>query len=316
MRDELESLLTRALALDRHFARLMEGDPAGSTAPLQDSVIRPLSAAFEELTGEPPAVRPGDETTDGLWELARDVTRFRAAGDVPPGVPEAAAALQHLAALSADDPEARLAELAALQAGLQPQIQVAPDGPYLVTNATKITDWLGGAIRALPQMALCRCGASETKPLCDGSHARVGFSGAKDQGRVPDQQDAYDGVQVTVTDNRGLCAHSGFCTDRLSTVFRQGTEPFVAPSGGRMDEIMRAVRACPSGALGYAIDGRTGPPPEREPGIEVSKDGPYRVTGGIPLVDAGPRNTGGSDEHYSLCRCGHSQNKPFCSGMH
>jgi pimeloyl-ACP methyl ester carboxylesterase len=27
-------------------------------------------------------------------------------------------------------------------------------------------------------------------------------------------------------------------------------------------------------------------------------------------------NAGASLEHYSLCRCGHSQNKPFCSGMH
>jgi hypothetical protein len=37
--------------------------------------------------------------------------------------------------------------------------------------------------------------------------------------------------------NRGLCQHSGFCTDRLSSVFRAGEEPFVTPSGGRMDEI-------------------------------------------------------------------------------
>jgi truncated hemoglobin YjbI len=29
-----------------------------------------------------------------------------------------------------------------------------------------------------------------------------------------------------------------------------------------------------------------------------------------------PRAAGSSREHYALCRCGHSQNKPFCSGMH
>jgi truncated hemoglobin YjbI len=44
------------------------------------------------------------------------------------------------------------------------------------------------------------------------------------------------------------------------------------------------------------------------------------VTGGIPLVyqNGAPvaRNAGASLEHYSLCRCGQSQNKPFCSGMH
>jgi truncated hemoglobin YjbI len=44
------------------------------------------------------------------------------------------------------------------------------------------------------------------------------------------------------------------------------------------------------------------------------------VTGGIPLVDAlgadVARAAGSSREHYALCRCGHSRNKPFCSGMH
>jgi truncated hemoglobin YjbI len=44
------------------------------------------------------------------------------------------------------------------------------------------------------------------------------------------------------------------------------------------------------------------------------------VTGTIPLTDAAgvdvPRAAGSSREHYALCRCGHSQNKPFCSGMH
>ena len=108
-------------------------------------------------------------------------------------------------------------------------------------------------------------------------------------------------------------------------MFRAGAEPFVAPSGGRLDEIIRAVRDCPSGALSLALgkeearllvdwDG------EREAAIEVSLDGPYRVTGAIPLTDAAgtdvARAAGSSREHYALCRCGHSRNKPFCSGMH
>ena len=108
-------------------------------------------------------------------------------------------------------------------------------------------------------------------------------------------------------------------------MFRTGAEPFVAPSGGRMDEIIRAVRDCPSGALSYAIDGTEAREQvdwdgTRDPAIEVTKDGPYRVTGQISLIDADgtleARNEGGSLEHYALCRCGHSQNKPFCSGMH
>jgi CDGSH-type Zn-finger protein/truncated hemoglobin YjbI len=173
-------------------------------------------------------------------------------------------------------------------------------------------------------MALCRCGESVIKPVCDGACATNGFSEKKDAKRVPDRRDTYQGVQLTVFDNRGICQHSGLCTDRLNTVFHTDGA-FVTPSGGRMDEIIRAVRDCPSGALSYAVDGieargQVDWDNSREATIEVSKDGPYRITGGIPLTDAHAesvrRAQGSSLEHYALCRCGHSQNKPFCSGMH
>ena len=100
----------------------------------------------------------------------------------------------------------------------------------------------------------------------------------------------------------------------------------MAPSGGRMDgKTIRAVRDCPSGALSYAIDGVEARADVdhhdvRPPNIEVSKDGPYRVSGNVVVLDADGnevfRNAGASKEHYALCRCGHAQNKPFCTGMH
>ena len=158
------------------------------------------------------------------------------------------------------------------------------------------------------------------KPFCDGTHARINFVDAKDRKRVPDRRDAYSTKGLTVLDNRGTCAHSGFCTDRLPSVFRVGTEPFVDPDGADASAAILAVKSCPSGALSYAVDGHEAPDEQRPPKIEVSKDGPYRITGRIPLVDdhgrPPPRNEGASLERYSLCRCGHSQNKPFCSGMH
>ncbi len=209
------------------------------------------------------------------------------------------------------------------QSGSEPAIQVSLDGPYSVTNVSEFRNWLGEELAVKTEMALCRCGQSSTKPYCDGSHVKANFSGAKDPNRVPDKRAAYKGQQAEIFDNRGICAHSGFCTDRLASVFHAGKEPFITPSGGRLDEIMQAVRACPSGALSYGLDGmesRAHVDQPRTAAIEVSKDGPYRITGGIRLVDeAGndvPRAEGSSREHYSLCRCGHSQNKPFCSGMH
>jgi truncated hemoglobin YjbI/uncharacterized Fe-S cluster protein YjdI len=163
------------------------------------------------------------------------------------------------------------------------------------------------------------------KPYCDGSHTTNAFSDAKDPKRVPDRRDTYAGEQVSILDNRGTCQHSGFCTDRLPNAFHAKAEPFVTASGGRMDEIIRAVRDCPSGAFSYAIDGVEARDSvdfhgTRPPSIEVTKDGPYRITGAIALEEADGgdvvRNAGASREHFALCRCGHALNKPFCTGMH
>ena len=310
-----QALVARAQAL---AARATEGDGVGER--LRRSVIRPLEAAAGARNGAVPA-------DDDLWALATDATRLRAQTDSP-ALQEATAALQELALRSVAGDEtraARLADLRLLQADVPSAIQAAHNGPYLVTNAEHMTDWLGRELEVLPQMSLCRCGESAIKPLCDGACAEIGFDDAKDPDRVPDHRDSYEGLQLTVLDNRGICQHAGLCSDRLANVFRAGKEPFVAPSGGRMDEIIRAVRACPSGALSFGIDGHEARGEvdhghTREPAIEVSKDGPYRVTGGIPLKDAAgndeQRAHGASREHYALCRCGHSQNKPFCSGMH
>lgn len=295
--------------------RASVGDEAVATR-LDRSVLRPLAQITE---GSEAATTGAD-----LADTARHATRLRARARAPVELIEATAALQDLACQAAAD-GGLLGELRALQAGLERVIEPAPDGPYLATNVETLTDWLGCELPARPQMALCRCGASKSKPFCDGSHAETGFTDAKSPDRVCDQRDTYVGLQVTVHDNRGICQHSGFCTDRLSTVFRADDDRFVHPSGGRMDEIIRAVRDCPSGALSYAIDGveareEVDRHETRPPVIEVTKDGPYRVTGAIPLRSPGgedvARAEGSSREHYALCRCGQSQNKPFCSGMH
>jgi CDGSH-type Zn-finger protein/truncated hemoglobin YjbI len=327
------------------------GEQAVIVPRLVDSVLRPLAHALSAPESapsagqpgtEPPAAAPGDAVASSgaperptqagrVWELAKTATglraRLEAAGACPPELAEATAALQDLAVklAPAGQESARLDELWQLQSSLRSVVQAEHNGPYLATNVPMLADYLGGEQRPAPQLALCRCGASSMKPLCDGSHARVGFTEAKDPNRVPDHRDAYDGQQVGILDNRGICQHSGLCTDRLAAVFRTNAEPFVAPSGGRMDEIIRAVRDCPSGALSYAIDGTEARDQvdwdgTRPPAIEVTKDGPYRIRGHLPLLDAEGNPTaraeGASMEHYALCRCGRSQNKPFCSGMH
>ncbi len=310
------------------------------TTRLRERVLRPLAEALFQLDTGPlammsaglqPARHGREEPLEKqLRSLALVATKTRAEFPAGPAeLLEGTAGLQDLAATyaTASDLERAsfLAQCRAEQSGLDGSIQLVGNGPYLLTNIDRLDDWLGVAIPTRPQMALCRCGQSSAKPWCDGSHAHAAFTGEKDPNRVPDQRDSYEGLAVTVFDNRGICQHSGYCTDRLASAFRVGQEPFVAASGGRMDEIIRAVRSCPSGALSFALDGHEARDTvdwhsRRPAAVTVTKDGPYRVTGTIPLRDEVgatlPRNAGASLEHYALCRCGHSQNKPFCSGMH
>jgi CDGSH-type Zn-finger protein/truncated hemoglobin YjbI len=332
----IKDLLDRARHVCRGLRATSSDSPPADlvtriVARLEASVIRPLAAELgESADDDPPFARDDDGSTEALWGLAEHATALRRDTGAPAALLEATAALQDLACAAAASAGGsmlaeRLAVLKRLHDGLESEIRLSHNGPLLVTNVGTFLTWLGESLPSRPQMALCRCGASAMKPYCDGSHARSGFADVKDPKRVPDRSDTYLGVQVTILDNRGTCQHSGLCSDRLATVFRAQAEPFVAPSGGRMDEIVRAVRDCPSGALSYAIDGEEARAEVdwhdvRERTIEVAKDGPYRVSGGVALRDEMgndiARNAGASREHYTLCRCGNAQNKPFCTGMH
>ncbi|GAA0719468.1 ferritin-like domain-containing protein [Dokdonella soli] len=54
---------------------------------------------------------------------------------------------------------------------VDPQI----DGPLQVRGNLEITSGTGRVVARVQSARLCRCGASNTKPFCDGSHARIGF---------------------------------------------------------------------------------------------------------------------------------------------
>ena len=198
----------------------------------------------------------------------------------------------------------------------KPAIVARKNGPYLVTSCQMLKEYADGTVYdTAGTVALCRCGGSSNKPFCDGTHNKIGFADEKAPGRVPDKRETYVGAAVTIHDNRGICAHAARCTEGLTSVFRLGTEPWIDPDGADAEAVIAQITQCPSGALSYSVDGVEHRDREGDPMILIAPNGPYAIFGGADLRDV-TWAEGASKEHFDLCRCGHSKNKPFCDGAH
>ena len=168
----------------------------------------------------------------------------------------------------------------------KPSIEPTKNGPYAVKNIDRLKNYKGEPHEARQMMFLCRCGGSGNKPFCDGTHLKIGFTDEKEDDRVADKMDNYEGEKMTIHDKRGVCSHRGYCTDNAPKVFRMKTEPWIDPDTQEADETAQVIETCPSGALSYTRDGVLHKDLDREPGITVTKDGPYDVVGGPEFIDS------------------------------
>ena len=163
---------------------------------------------------------------------------------------------------------------------------------------------------------LCRCGASAGKPFCDETCLQIGFEGTEsaDRGPIAARRQGWEGEGgVVLFDDLSLCSKAGFCRNVRTGVWEMLEETDIPAV---REEFEGMVGRCPSGRLAYAIL----PDPEPvevdyEPSVGVEPNGPYRVRGGIPVVseDGTPYEV---RNRQTLCRCGQSENKPFCDGSH
>lgn len=195
----------------------------------------------------------------------------------------------------------------------KPTIEMKPDGPCVVTGITDFRNSQGEAIPVEPVMYLCRCGGSANKPFCDGTHKKIGFSGARTSDAAKNETRDYQGKRVTIHDNRFFCSHAAHCTHYAPGAFAVARKPWIDPDGEEPERLIETIKKCPSGALSYTKDGVLYRDQQRPPAIAIEKNGPYLVTGGPALATDVPPP---SPEHYTLCRCGHSKNKPYCDGSH
>ncbi len=193
-------------------------------------------------------------------------------------------------------------------------IEILKDGPIRITGLQTCRLPNGQALACKEEMHFCRCGTSQNKPFCDGSHKKIGFRGERLIDKPLDRERKYQGQRITIHDNRVICSHAKECVNRLPAVFRFGERPWIQPDAAAVDEIIEVVKRCPSGALSYSIEEIHHRDLERPPAVDIVKDGPLNVTGRIQFICEHAQPP--SPEHYSLCRCGASKNKPFCDGTH
>lgn len=130
----------------------------------------------------------------------------------------------------------------------------------------------------------------------------------------------YKNKDLTILWQPSLCIHSTKCwkgEEGLLNVFNPGTRPWINPEGASTDAIIAQINKCPSGALSFVKNEATEAPSnlQIENIIEVSKNGPLLVYGNIKLKNKEGDETR-KNKVTALCRCGASQNKPYCDGSH
>ena len=181
-------------------------------------------------------------------------------------------------------------------------------------------------IQTSPNYALCRCGESNNKPFCDGTHSRSNFNGTEtaDTCSTTEHQkiiegNNIDGTNIRVKSDRSLCVHARFCFNRFDDMKKMVSS---IEDVRIRSQIIAMVERCPSGALTYDIEvedntsnGYQTIEPDLPTSISVITDGPLWITGSIHIerADGQPMEI---RNRVTLCRCGQSENKPFCDGTH
>jgi len=217
---------------------------------------------------------------------------------------------------------------------LDKKILITKDGPYevqgdipLQISSTVIDEegtslkWQAG--KNYPQdnqsYFLCRCGHSKNKPFCDGSHIKAKFNGQETATYQSDTKNTayYKGPQIDLVDEKSLCASLRFC-HRAATVWG-AVEESDKPENKEL--AIEEACDCASGRLTILQKDGTPIDPKLNQEISLVEDtaagcrGPLWVKGGIPIESVNGqiykvRN------RVTLCRCGESNNKPFCDGQH
>lgn len=108
----------------------------------------------------------------------------------------------------------------------------------------------------------------------------------------------------------GRCIHAGRCVHGSPEVFDPKRKPWIDPTRSDVEVLVAVVEQCPTGALSYTRkDGGAAERGDLRNSARLVPDGPLQLRGRFQLGDA-------VHTRAALCRCGASQNKPFCDNAH
>jgi uncharacterized Fe-S cluster protein YjdI len=132
----------------------------------------------------------------------------------------------------------------------------------------------------------------------------------------------YSNGEITIVWKPNLCIHSTKCwkgETALPEVFNPAKKPWIVAEASSSKRIMEQIDKCPSGALSYYLNDKDTSSNNNteiiESIIEVSKNGPLLVYGNITIKDYKGAETK-KNKVTAFCRCGFSNNKPYCDGSH
>ena len=130
----------------------------------------------------------------------------------------------------------------------------------------------------------------------------------------------YSNDVITIVWKPKVCIHSTLCwkgEKGLRSVFDPSQKPWINPTGGTTEEIIERIDRCPSGALSYYKNDAAHESAESraESIVEAMQNGPLLVYGNITVKDIDGNETRKS-KVTAFCRCGQSENKPYCDGTH
>ena len=126
----------------------------------------------------------------------------------------------------------------------------------------------------------------------------------------------YRDERIAVYWSPQYCMHSAVCLNAEPDVFDARRRPWIVLDGADADRVAATVMRCPSGALTFKrIDGGEQEEAVEDPVVVAVRNGPLFMLGKLTV-----RNATGEvireSTRTALCRCGASNNKPFCDGTH